>query len=87
LKTYPVIVHKDPDSDFGVTVPDLPGCFSAGTTLSEALTNTLEAISGHLECFTGDGEAIPEASELEVYSTDAAYADAYLKTIVSFDLA
>ncbi|MDW8232800.1 MAG: type II toxin-antitoxin system HicB family antitoxin, partial [Roseiflexaceae bacterium] len=27
---YPVVVHKDPESDYGVTVPDLPGCFSAG---------------------------------------------------------
>ncbi|MGA0846442.1 MAG: type II toxin-antitoxin system HicB family antitoxin [Luteolibacter sp.] len=28
---YPFI-HKDRDSDYGVTVPDLPGCFSAGDT-------------------------------------------------------
>ncbi len=33
---YPVLVHKDPESDYGVTVPDLPGCFSAGETLNEA---------------------------------------------------
>ena len=34
---YPVVIHKDPESDYGVTVPDLPGCFSAGETLDEAL--------------------------------------------------
>ena len=34
---YPVVVHKDPNSDYGVTVPDLPGCFSAGETMDEAL--------------------------------------------------
>ncbi len=34
---YAVLLEKDPDSDWGVTVPDLPGCFSAGTTLDEAL--------------------------------------------------
>ncbi|MBN0609850.1 type II toxin-antitoxin system HicB family antitoxin, partial [Pseudomonas aeruginosa] len=27
---FPVVLHKDPDSDYGVTVPDVPGCFSAG---------------------------------------------------------
>ena len=32
---YPVVIHKDPGSDYGVTVPDLPGCFSAGATLGE----------------------------------------------------
>ncbi|MCP4151812.1 MAG: hypothetical protein GY757_28975, partial [bacterium] len=25
---YPVVIHKDKESDYGVTVPDLPGCFS-----------------------------------------------------------
>ena len=27
---FPIVVHKDADSGYGVTVPDLPGCFSAG---------------------------------------------------------
>jgi predicted RNase H-like HicB family nuclease len=43
------MVHKDPDSDYGVTVPDLPGCFSAGATMDEALTNVVEAIECHIE--------------------------------------
>jgi len=34
---YPIVVHKDSESDYSVTVPDLPGCFSAGETLDEAL--------------------------------------------------
>lgn len=29
---------------FGVVVPDLPGCFSAGDTLDEAIDNTQKAI-------------------------------------------
>ena len=33
---YPVVLHKDEDSDYGVTVPDVPGCFSAGETIDEA---------------------------------------------------
>lgn len=31
---YPVVVHKDPESDYGVTVPDLPGCFSADRSIA-----------------------------------------------------
>lgn len=46
---YPVIIHKDPQSDYGVSVTDLPGCFSAGETLDEALTQVVEAIECHLE--------------------------------------
>jgi predicted RNase H-like HicB family nuclease len=45
---YPVVTHKDPDSDYGVTVPDLPGCFSAGETLDEALNEVVEAIECHI---------------------------------------
>jgi len=37
MKHYPVVIHKDRKSVFGVIIPDLPGCFSAGATLDEAL--------------------------------------------------
>jgi predicted RNase H-like HicB family nuclease len=56
---YPVVIHKDPGSDYGVTVPDLPGCFSAGSTVDEALTMAKEAIELHLEGLAADGESIP----------------------------
>jgi predicted RNase H-like HicB family nuclease len=36
-------------SAFGVAVPDLPGCFSAGDTVEEAFDNAREAIEAHLE--------------------------------------
>lgn len=56
---YPVVIHKDTESDDGVTVPDLPGCFSAGETLDEALQEVVEAIECHLEGLLADGEPIP----------------------------
>ncbi|MCP4626127.1 MAG: arginase [bacterium] len=33
---YPVVIHKDPNSDYSATIPDLPGCFSAGSSIEEA---------------------------------------------------
>ena len=33
---YVAIIPKDPDSDFGVSFPDFPGCITAGRTLDEA---------------------------------------------------
>ncbi|CAN5682285.1 hypothetical protein BH18ACI1_BH18ACI1_20840 [soil metagenome] len=44
-----VVIHTDKNSDYGVTVPDLAGCFSAGATIEEALENIVEAIEYHLE--------------------------------------
>lgn len=67
---YPVVLHKDKSSDYGVTVPDLPGCFSAGATMEAALTNAVEAIECHLEGMLFDGESIPPAQPVEVHQRD-----------------
>ena len=37
MKTYIALVHKDADSAWGVSFPDLPGCFSAADTLDDVL--------------------------------------------------
>jgi len=83
---YPVVVHKDPDSDYGVTVPDLPGCFSAGETLDEALQEVVEAIETHLEGLLMDGESIPTPQSVEHHQHNPDYA-AGVWAIVSIDLA
>ena len=46
---YIGIVHKDPDSSYGISFPDLPGCFSAGEDLIELERNAIEAIDLYLE--------------------------------------
>lgn len=60
---YPVIVHKDEGSDYGVTVPDFPGVFSGGKTLDEALTNVQDAIETFYE--DEEVERLPDPSPLE----------------------
>lgn len=68
---YPIAVEKGSDVEaYGVIVPDIKGCFSAGDTFEEALTNVKEAIAGHLEILTEDGEEIPLASEVSKYLND-----------------
>ncbi len=62
----PIAVHKGPESVYGVTVPDVPGCFSCGDTLDEAVKNAKEAVLGHLEILLEDGEHVAlEPSSLE----------------------
>jgi predicted RNase H-like HicB family nuclease len=72
---YPVVVHKDPESAYGVSVPDLPGCFSAGDTLDEALQEVVEAIECHLEGLLLDGEPIPSPQTVESHQSNPDYAD------------
>lgn len=63
---YPVAIEPgDTEHAYGVVVPDLPGCFSAGDTLDQALTNAQEAILLHIEGLLDDGKAIPKASEID----------------------
>ena len=82
---YPVVLHKDEGSDYGVTVPDLPGCFSAGKTLEEALDNAKEAILYHVEGIVNDGEALPEPARIEQHKENPEYAGG-LWAVVSVDL-
>lgn len=72
-----VAIHKDPDSDYGVSVPDLPGCISAGTTFAEALEMIREAIELHLEGMLEDGIEIPTpTTDIERLRQDPDFADA-----------
>jgi predicted RNase H-like HicB family nuclease len=64
---YPIVIHKNLDSSYGVTAPDLPGCFSAGDTLEEAMLNATEAIECHIQGLLIDGEEIPRPQSMEVH--------------------
>lgn len=64
---YPVVIHKDSDSDYGVSVPDISGCFSAGGSYDEALTNVKEAIECHLEGLLLAEESIPVATTIDAH--------------------
>ena len=70
---YPVVIHKDEGSDFGVMVPDIPGCYSAGSTYDDALNNVIEAIECHLEGLLLDNESLPVGTFLEHWIADKAY--------------
>lgn len=82
---FPVVLHKDADSDYWVTVPDVPGCFSAGATVSEALENAQEALALHFEGLVADGDALPQAQEVDVHLANPDYAGG-VWAVVDFDV-
>jgi len=45
---YLVRINKDPDSDWGAAVPDLPGCVATGKTIDSTLQRIQVAIQLHL---------------------------------------
>jgi|SRR5690625_2620856 len=70
MRAYIALIHKESDSDFGVSFPDLPGCITAGETLDEAYRMAAEALALHLQAMADDGEASPEPSSLEEIMAD-----------------
>ena len=68
-----------------VSVPDVPGCFSAGDTLSEAMLNAKEAISFHIEGMLEDDEELPKSNPIEQYINQPEYKD-FIVTVVDVDL-
>jgi len=58
---YLVRISKDPGSDWGASVPDLPGCVATGKTIDAALRRIQGAIELHLKGMLADGERIPRA--------------------------
>ena len=59
---------------YGVVVPDLPGCYSAGDTLEDAYVHAREAITSHLEVLIDEGMAVPPRATLEHHRSDPDYA-------------
>jgi predicted RNase H-like HicB family nuclease len=72
---YIAYLHKEKNSDFGVSFPDFPGCISAGSTLEEARQMAVEALSLHIAGMQEDGEKIPEPSTLDDLRKDPAMKD------------
>lgn len=60
---YPIAIEPgDKTSAFGVIVPDLPGCYSAGDTLTEAHVNAKESIELWLEAVLEEGGSVQHPS-------------------------
>ncbi len=84
---YPIAIEiGDKRHAFGVVVPDLPGCFSAGDTLEEAIDNAAEAIELWLETVIDDGGQVPAASAIAAHQKNPEFSG-WVWALVNVDLA
>lgn len=77
MKPYIVIVHKDPESAYGMTFPDAPGCFSAADDLNDLFAMAEEALSLWAEGEIEDGRLMPAPRDLEELKRDPAWATSF----------
>lgn len=84
---YPIAIEIGDDTHaFGVVIPDLEGCFSAGDTMEEAIDNAKEAIELWLETVIDAGGAVPAAKPIAYHQTDPDFKN-WVWAVVSIDLA
>jgi predicted RNase H-like HicB family nuclease len=82
---YPIAIEpRTEHSDYGVVVPDLPGCFSAGDTLEEAIAGAEEAGLAWIDAALDAGEAVPPPSPLEAILANPEYAG-WILSLVTID--
>src|SRR5690348_11977321 len=73
---FALALHTDDGMKYGVTVPDLPGCFSVGETLDEAIDAAREAIEAHYELMMEKGMEIPVSRPISEHKADPLFVDA-----------
>ena len=67
---YPAIFEED-DGKIGVSVPDLPGCFTFGDDMAEAILMAEDAMAMMLVEYENEGKTCPVASDISAIKTDA----------------
>lgn len=60
MRRYVGVIHKEDDSDFGLSFPDFPGLVTAGRTITEVRWLAEMALAFHVEGLIQDGEPVPE---------------------------
>jgi predicted RNase H-like HicB family nuclease len=55
---YTVLIHQAEEGGYWTEVPALPGCFSQGETIEEALSNTKEAVELHVSALREEGQEV-----------------------------
>jgi antitoxin HicB len=66
--TYKIMLHKEPEGSYTVTVPALPGCVTFGNNVDNAIDMAKEAIELYITELRETGQAIPDDSMTLEYS-------------------
>ena len=56
---YRILLRKEPEGGYTITVPTLPGCITFGENVDHALEMAKEAIELYIESLVAHGEEIP----------------------------
>ena len=66
--TYRILLNREPEGGYTVTVPTLPGCITYGQSVDEAIAMAREAIELYIESLVAHNEPVPDESNTLEYS-------------------
>jgi len=66
--TYKILLHKEPEGSYTVTVPALPGCVTYGDNVDHAIIMAKEAVELYIAELKATGQEIPDDSMTLEYS-------------------
>jgi antitoxin HicB len=71
---YIALIHKDADSCYGVSFPDVPGVFTAGDTIDEAIQKAAEVLTfAAMDWSDLDGKEFPAPRTIDQLRSDAEF--------------
>ena len=81
---YIALIHKDTDSCFGVSFPDVPGVFTGGDTIDEALRNAAEVLEfAAVDWSDLSGDKFPSPRTIDELRSDADFRDRAADAVVA----
>lgn len=82
MKPYIAIVHKDPESAYGMTFPDAPGCFSAADEMDDLFVMASEALEGWTEAMIEEGLPLPPTRDLADIKADPEWQESFADAVL-----
>ncbi len=69
---YKIVIEPAEEGGYIVSCPAIPGTYSQGETIEEAVANVEEAMELALECYRDDGAPVPDDVEVKIEEVEAA---------------
>jgi antitoxin HicB len=81
---YIVLIHKDADSCYGVSFPDVPGVFTAGDSIDEAIQKAAEVLAFAAEDWSAlDGKDFPAPRTIDELRSDPAFQELAADAVIA----
>lgn len=81
---YIALIHKDADSCYGVSFPDVPGVFTAADTIDEAMQKAAEVLAFAAEDWPDlDGAEFPAPRTIDALRADPEFQDQAADAVIA----